>query len=109
MTARLAAFINDAERDAKRRVLQIDFRKAEMVGRHQEERRKLAEAQETRWLADTKARAAQLPKGFSGIWHRLTGRYGEIRAQNERETLAAWQRDRSEKDALILRARPRKS
>jgi hypothetical protein len=44
-----------------------------------------------------------LPKGFSGIWHRLTGQYSRIKAQNEREALEAYRRDRTEKDALIFK------
>ena len=103
MTAKLQSLIGDVERDAARRSAQIDFRKGEMVGRHRDERQRLSEAQEQRWLAETKARAARLPKGFSGIWHRLTGRYGQIREQNEREALEAWRRDRAEKDTLVVR------
>ena len=103
MTAKLQAFIADVERDAAKRSLHIDFRKAEMVGRHQTERKRLTDALETRWQAETRARAARLPKGFSGIWHRLTGGYARIRAQNEREALDALYRDRAEKDGLILR------
>ncbi|MFN4202428.1 MAG: relaxase/mobilization nuclease domain-containing protein [Tabrizicola sp.] len=103
MTAKLQSLIADVERDAARRSAHIDFRKGEMVGRHGDERKRLAEAQEQRWLAETKARATRLPKGFSGIWHRLTGRYGQIREQNEREVLEAWRRDRAEKDAIVIR------
>ncbi|MCE8510424.1 hypothetical protein KBY28_18365, partial [Ruegeria pomeroyi] len=51
----------------------------------------------------TNERAQRLPRGFSGIWHRLTGQYAKIKAQNEQETLKAWQRDRAEKDVLIFR------
>jgi hypothetical protein len=103
MTAKLQSLIADVERDSASRSAHIDFRKGEMVGRHRDERKRLAEAQEQRWLTEMKARAARLPKGFSGIWHRLTGRYGQIRAQNEREVLEAWRRDRAEKDALVVR------
>ncbi|MGI1663956.1 relaxase/mobilization nuclease domain-containing protein [Palleronia sp. KMU-117] len=103
MTARLQEFIRQAERDAARRSLQIDFRKSEIVGRHEEERRALTEAHERRWQAETRKRAERLPKGFSGIWHRLTGRYAKVKEQNEREALDALHRDRAEKDALILR------
>ena len=46
--------------------------------------------------------AQQLPRGLSGIWHRLTGQFAKVKAQNEMETLLAWQRDRAEKDALIF-------
>ena len=42
----------------------------------------------------------RLPRGLSGIWHRLTGDYRKIKALNERETVLAWQRDREERDAL---------
>ncbi len=44
-----------------------------------------------------------MPRGLSGIWHRITGKYSKIRLQNEVESLKAWQRDRAEKDALISR------
>jgi len=103
MTGKIKEFIEQAERDAKRRAAFIDFRKAEVVGRHQEERKQLIEAQEKRWQAETLARAARLPKGMSGIWHRLTGRYGKIKAQNEVEALEGLRRDSSEKDELVFR------
>ncbi|GKY88140.1 hypothetical protein STA1M1_20090 [Sinisalibacter aestuarii] len=103
MSAKLQEFIKDVERDAQRRSAQIDFRKAEIVGRHQEERRQLAEAHEKRWQAETRKRAERLPKGFSGIWHRLTGKYAKVRAQNEHEALKALHRDRTETDALIFK------
>jgi len=103
MTGKIREFIEQAEKDAQRRSAFIDFRKAEVGGRHVEERRAITEEQEKRWKAETLARAARLPKGFSGIWHRLTGRYAKVKAQNERETLEALRRDRDEKDALIMR------
>jgi hypothetical protein len=91
------------EQDAARRSAYIDFRKAEMLARHQEERSRLTEALERRWQAETKARAERLLRGFSGIWQRLTGRYAKIRAQNEKEALEALRRDRTEKDSVVLR------
>jgi len=103
MTAKIETFIKQAERDAAKRKAFIDFRKAEIVGRHREERKQLTEAHEKRWQAETRARADRLPKGMSGIWHRLTGRYAKVKAQNEHEALNALRRDRAEKDALIVR------
>jgi hypothetical protein len=103
MSRKLEAFIKDAERDAKQRLAVLAFRKTEMVARQRAERQKLTAAHEERWRAETMARAQRLPKGFSGIWHRLTGQYGKIRAQNERETLEAFRRDRAEKDGLVLK------
>ncbi|MCR9195404.1 MAG: relaxase/mobilization nuclease domain-containing protein [Hyphomonas sp.] len=103
MTAKIETFIKQAERDTAKRKAYIDFRKAEVVGRHREERTQLSDAHEKRWQAETLARAARLPKGVSGIWHRLTGRYAKVKVQNEHEALDALRRDRAEKDALILR------
>lgn len=105
MTHKLEDFIKEVEADAKQRMAMLDFRKGEMLAHHKEERRKLRTAHEKRWLIEINQRAQRLPRGFSGIWHRLTGRYSQIREQNERETVVAWQRDRAEKDALILRLR----
>ncbi|GAB4142570.1 MAG: hypothetical protein Tsb0016_11020 [Sphingomonadales bacterium] len=103
MSLKLEAFIKDAERDAKQRHAVLAFRKTEMVARQRDERQKLSAVHEQRWQTETKLRAQRLPKGFSGIWHRLTGQYGKIRAQNERETLEAFRRDRTEKDGLVLK------
>jgi len=74
-----------------------------MVARQHDERAGLWRKLENRWQAETKERAQRLPRGISGIWHRLTGQYARIKAQNEQETLKAWQRDRAKKDALIFR------
>lgn len=103
MTRRLKALIKDVEKDAKRRLATIDLRKAEMIARHQDERAKLWAGLEKRWEAETRQRAERLPKGVSGIWHRLTGRYAKVKAQNELESLQAYRRDQGEKDALIFK------
>jgi len=103
ISRKLEGFINAVETDAKQRMAMLDFRKGEMVSRHKDERGKLWIAHEKRWWVETNERAKRFPRGFSGIWHRLTGRYGKIKAQNEQETLKAWQRDREQKDEMILK------
>lgn len=103
MTRKLEDFIKGAEANARQRMAMLDFRKGEMVARHKEERAKLKIGQERRWLLETKERAQRLPRGFSGIWHRLTGQYAKIKAQNEQEMLKAWQRDRDQKDEIIFK------
>jgi len=102
MTRKVEDFIKDTEASTKQRLAMLDFRKAEMVARHQEQRAKVWSGIDKRWLAETKERAGRMPRGFAGIWHQLTGQYSRIKAQNEREALMAWQRDRDEKDALIF-------
>jgi hypothetical protein len=74
-----------------------------MVARHQEQRAKAWSGIDKRWLAETRERAGRMPRGLSGIWHRLTGQFAKIKAQNEQETLKAWQRDRDKKDAFIFK------
>jgi len=103
MSRKIEAFISEARRDAKQRFAMIDFRRTEMVARHKDERTNLGRRQKKRWVAEANERSQRLPRGFSGIWHRLTGQYAKIKAQNEQETLQAWQRDRAEKDTLIFR------
>src|SRR5690606_33656036 len=56
-----------------------------------------------RWEEEAQLRAQRLPKGISGLWHRLTGQYAKIRMHNEREALQAYQRDREAKDDMIFR------
>lgn len=103
MSRKLEAFIAQARSEAKQRFAMIDFRRTEMVARHKDERTNLGQRHEKRWVAEANERSQRLPRGFSGIWHRLTGQYAKIKAQNEQETLQAWQRDRGEKDTLIFR------
>lgn len=103
MSRKIEAFIGEARRDAKQRFAMIDFRRTEMVARHKDERTNLGRRHEKRWVAEANERSQRMPRGFSGIWHRLTGQYAKIKAQNDQETLQAWQRDRAEKDTLIFR------
>lgn len=103
MSHKLETFVVETRRDAKQRFAMIDFRRTEMVARHNDERTNLWQRHEKRWLVEANERSQRLPRGFSGIWHRLTGQYAKIKAQNEQETLQAWQRDQAEKDTLIFR------
>jgi hypothetical protein len=103
MTRKLEAFIKDVERQARQREAVVAFRKTEMVARHQDARQRMSATHEKRWQSETQQRAQRLPKGFSGIWHRLTGQYSKIKARNEIEALEAYRRDRAEKDGLIFK------
>jgi hypothetical protein len=103
MTEKLQAFVKDVEATYGRMSPSIEFRRVQLVQRQRQERKDMTAQQDQRWQAEERARAARLPRGFSGIWHRITGKHGKIKLQNELECLKAWQRDRAEKDALISR------
>ncbi|SEL35845.1 relaxase/mobilization nuclease domain-containing protein [Jannaschia helgolandensis] len=101
MSERIKGFIRQAELEAGQGRKALDAERSELAARHQQERQALKDTHEKRWIAETKARAARLPRGFSGIWHRLTGKYSKIKQRNEREAWAAHVRDRAERDGLI--------
>lgn len=68
---------------------------------HQNQRVALENNQEARWQQEARQRIALLPKGLSGIWQRITGKYQKIKAQNEVEVKQNEARDSNEKHALI--------
>lgn len=102
MTGALGQFIKDVEQEARKRSASLEFRRSEMAGRHREERKQLSEFHERRWITETNERAARLPKGVKGIWHRITGQYAAVRKENEREAWDALKRDRAEMNEMIM-------
>ncbi|MFN7114462.1 MAG: relaxase/mobilization nuclease domain-containing protein [Alphaproteobacteria bacterium] len=72
-----------------------------LVAVQRKERTAIIERQQKRWVQETKTRAARLPRGFKGIWHKATGEYKKVRAVNEAETKTALERDRKELHALV--------
>lgn len=103
MSEGLKRNIEQAEKANRARSAALKFQYAQTIQRQREEREALKQAHEMRWNAETKLRAQLLSKGFRGIWDRLTGKYAEIKQQNERKALLALHRDRGEMDALIFR------
>lgn len=68
MTDKIREFTEQAERDMQQHSAFIDFRKAEVVGQHIEERRALAETQEKRWQAENPgARGCVCRRGFGHL------------------------------------------
>lgn len=72
-----------------------------LVAVQRKEREVVIQRQQTRWVQETRQRAARLPRGFKGIWHKATGEYKKIRALNEAETKTALERDRKELHTLV--------
>lgn len=101
MNDKLKGYIGENETAFQKQAASLAFRKADLVQRHRAEREKLKSGQERRWNEETKDRAARLSRGLRGVWDRLTGKYGKLRKQNEREAMEALRRDRKQKDELI--------
>jgi len=68
---------------------------------HQNQRSKLLQKQKDRWKQEEQIRINRLSHGLKGLWHRITGKYQKIRAQNEVETKQYIIRDRDEKQQMI--------
>lgn len=103
MTGMLRRNIQEIETRHRLQSASFAFRKNQIVQCQREERIRFKKDQAMRWEKETLERTQRLSTGFKGIWDRLTGRYTEIRRQNEFEALEGMQRDRAEKDALIFR------
>ena len=101
MTENLNRYIAESKQRAKdiRQPLVQEIRA--MVTVQRKERQSLIERQQIRWVQETRARVARLPRGFKGIWHKATGAYKKARALNEAETKAALDRDRKELHKLV--------
>jgi len=74
-----------------------------MKTQHQNQRDVLEKQQQERWQSEEQQRVARLPRGLSGIWHRFTGKYQKIKAENKAEVQDNDNRDRDEKQTLITR------
>ena len=74
-----------------------------MRDQHRAERSLLQSKKEARWQEESVARSQSLPKGFKGIWFRITGKYKAVRQRNEQETERCQLRDRDERQALTQR------
>ena len=72
-----------------------------LVTSQRKERQNLLEAQQKRWVQETKLRTQRLSGGMAGIWQRVTGEYQKIKTLNEAEAKAGLERDRKELHLLV--------
>ena len=75
--------------------------KSQMTQFHRTARGNQEQRHAREWDAETKDRAARLPKGIRGLWHRITGKYQEVRLLNEREAAATRERQALERQKLV--------
>jgi len=101
MTPAIRRHIEESRVQFRARSATLGHYKMEMTHLHRDARLKLDKRQTTEWADETRERAARLPKGIRGLWHRITGRYQELRAQNEREAQRSKERQEQERRELI--------
>jgi hypothetical protein len=68
---------------------------------HREERKKLKNGQEERWLEETKSRSDKLNKGLRGVFDRLTGKAKTTQSLNEQDARHCAIRDQKQRDFMI--------
>lgn len=76
-------------------------RKSEIVDHHRDARDKLILRHATELNAENRARHERLPKGLRGLWHRITGKYQQVRRENEEEAALSAARKAKERHSLI--------
>ncbi len=103
MTGKLENYVQEVKNQTQKEKEPLLRRKQVIRNHHRKQRQNLKERQEERWKKEETERFQRLPRGFKGIWYRITGKYKKIRAENERETENCQLRDRDEKQNLINR------
>jgi uncharacterized protein (DUF2267 family) len=101
MTPAIRRHVEESRTRFLKRSATLGHYKMEMTHLHREARQKLDQRLDAQRLAETKERAARLPKGLKGLWHRVTGEYQKVRAFNEDEAMRTRERHAQERQALI--------
>lgn len=103
MVPAMRRHIAEARKEFLGRSATLGHYKMEMTHLHRDARMKLETRHATEQETETHERAARLPKGIRGLWHRITGRYQEVRRENEREAERMRERQARERQELIER------
>jgi hypothetical protein len=98
---RLEALLKIAETARVREMEPLEQRRQTITQRHSAERQIMADGQRRRSDTEAVQRAEKFRSGVSGLWDRLTGKHSAIRQENEREAFNAYQRDRTQRGALV--------
>lgn len=109
MTPSIRRHVEESRTRFLKRSATLGHVKMEMTHRHRDERAKFDERQRRDWDEENRARAARLPKGLRGLWHRLTGDYQKARAQNEAEAERSRQKQAQDRQALIDKQRDQRA
>lgn len=101
MVPAMRRHVEESRAQFRQRSATLAHYKMEMTHLHGDARVKLDERHRTEWDDETRTRAARLPRGLRGLWHRLTGRYQEVKKQNEDEAARSRERQAQERQQLI--------
>ena len=109
MTPAIRRHVDESRAQFQRRSAALGEKKAAMTDEHRKERAALASIQTNQWEMESRERAARLPTGLRGLWHRITGKYQEVRRANEQEAEQTQLRHAQERQDLIDAQRERRA
>ncbi|UJW86901.1 relaxase/mobilization nuclease domain-containing protein [Devosia sp. SL43] len=101
MTPAIRRHIDESKQQFQARSGKLGAYKAEMTQLHRASRVKLEQSQKLEWDEENRQRQSRLPRGLRGIWHRITGKYQEVRRANEAEAKATLDRQALARQQLI--------
>lgn len=105
MTPALRAHVRASKERFREDAAKLGGKKSALIARHRADRTEQHEAQGRTADAEARTRAATLPRGIKGLWHRITGQYREARRAIEADAAASRARQQAERQLLIERQR----
>lgn len=102
VTPKLRSLMESADKARIRNMAALNDKRQVMRDKHHFDRQTLDQTQREQGQREARERSSRLRTGVKGLWDRLTGEHRRIRNQNEREALEAIQRDRKQRDGLIV-------
>lgn len=103
MVPAIKRHIKDSQLAFEKQKTPTDDKRAELVERQRNERAQLIANHTLQFERENRERVARLPTGLRGLWHRITGKYQEVRRQNEAEAEATRLTQNAERHALVER------
>ena len=100
-TDKLETFIDNSRASIKRSILTLNNKRQALTKSHQDERKIARDAHIKRRVSEITARSSLLPTGLKALWFRVTGKYRQIKKQNEAQAIQCKLRDEVEIQKLI--------
>jgi len=102
MTPVIERFINDHQRKSQASLKPLNEKRFAMIKAQNQARTEQTTMQNKRSTQEQLIRSKRFRKGIKGIWDRLNGKHMQLKKQNELDTLQSFQRDKQERENLIL-------
>jgi len=99
-TERFNSYMANLQKQKKERLAPLLSKRRELMNKQRVDRERLLKNQKVRAERELALRQARFRTGFKGLWDRVSGAHGKLKAQIEAEYQASLKRDRHERDQL---------